>query len=125
MAVTEHGVLVSPLDARDQAGNVLTWPWGHGMDDQVALDVGNNLDEGETLIAGEVEVAHVNRIAPDGKMIEQDVADDALVGAAIVSGSVILQRITGLDRERNYRLEVLHGPAGNKRLSSLLIHCAG
>lgn len=122
MTVTEYGILASPLDARDDAGNVLTWPWLFGSDEQVALDLADQLDEGETLSAGTIALT-LWRIGLDGKTAEADVSGTSLVGAATVSGTVVLQRLDDLARGRSYRLEVLHGAAANRRGASLLIHC--
>lgn len=117
---TDWRARVTDLDARDASGNVLLWSWLFGSDDRVAIDVGAQLDTGETLVVSQVTLY---QLAAFGESADVDKTASMVSGAATTSGSVILQRLTGLERGRYYRLEVLHGTAGNLRGASLLIHC--
>lgn len=110
---------VSGLDARDARGEVYVWPWLFGSDDQVAIDIGDQLEDGEE--PTDVAVS-LRRLYAQGEQEDAD-ADAKKVGDVGVSGSMVFQRLQDLERGRYYRLEVLHGAAGNRRGASLLIRC--
>lgn len=93
------------------------WPWQPGSDDQVAIDLGAQLDSGETLTN---PVCTLWRLRSFGET-EDLSADSKISGAPVVNGTIVLQRLFNLDRGRYYRLEVLHGAAGNRRGANMLI----
>ena len=49
--------------------------------------------------------------------------DDLLVGSPTVADDVISQQMTGLERDRVYRLEARFGPPANRRGASKLVWC--
>ncbi len=112
---------IGPLDARGPDGLPLVWPWMEGADDAVVIDLSAQLGAGEAVAN---PVCRCFRLRAIG---EPDDAEQPLKlsGAPVVAGSTVAQRMIQLERGRYYRLEVLHGAAGNRRGASVLIRCQG
>lgn len=96
------------------------WPWLSGSDDMVAIDLGAQLDTDETLTN---PVCTLWRLRAFGES-EDTAAQENISGAPVISGTIVAQRLINLERGRYYRLEVLHGAAGNRRGASVLIRCS-
>ena len=97
------------------------WPWAAGMDDAVAIDLGRSpagqLAEGEAV----ANPACALRVLGERAAQDEDAPAGLLVGSPVVGGTVVTQRLAGLERGRLYRLQILHGPLGNRRAAGLLI----
>jgi hypothetical protein len=96
-------------------------PWIRYNDDTAAVDVANDLGTGETLV---VAATHLWLLKSTTET-DDTAKDDLLVGAATISGTVVLQRMTGLVYPRWYRLYVGIGAAGNLRYVTAPIRVVG
>ena len=92
-------------------------PWAPGMDYPAAIDLVDQLAEGESvqnpatalwLLRADGEADHVDK-------------SDLKVGGPTINGTVVMQRLAGLARGRYYRLFVTHGSSGNRRSASAVI----
>ncbi len=89
-----------------------------GSDDTVAADMTDRLDAGESLTS---VAATFWKLRALGETVDVDVSGASLVGAPQVVGAAATQRISGLERGRVYKLEVLYGVAGNRRGNTLFV----
>lgn len=119
---TDWKARLSPLNVLGPDGEPLIIHVLFGSDDQYGVDLANDLDEGEVLNAGEITNTLL-RMASYSESADTDVTATSLIGGPQVSGTVMVQRIAGLERGRVYILEMLHGPAGNKRGPRAFVVC--
>lgn len=99
-----------------------SWRWIQYNDDEIAIDLANILAEGET--ASDLDL-HLWRLAATDEAVDPVAADDKLQGDPVLEGSVVKQRISGLEPFRVYRLFVGVGPAGNHRNITAVIEVVG
>lgn len=118
MAISHFRPFLTQLDA-DVDGIQQPVPWLFGSDAPVRLDLANVLDTGETV----TNPVCTLRQLPTGADTTYTDAAAKLDGSPTVSGTVVVQGLTDLVRDRIYRLEVLFGAANNRRGASLLVHC--
>ena len=117
---TDWRARVTPLDLVDDRGQPLLWSWMAGSDDQVVADLAARLDDGETLSGVSCTLWQLRGW---GESADVDKTGTMVQGSPTVDGTIVLQRLSGLERGRYYRLELLYGTAPNRRGSGLLIHC--
>jgi hypothetical protein len=120
--VTDWKGRMNPLDVLVTIdGEEIPVPVMYGTTTPVFVDMEALLDEGETITQSEVAVV-VRRLPAKG---ESDYADAAntISGPPVVQGSVISQKLQSLERGRVYRMEVIFGPAGNRRGAPILVQC--
>lgn len=120
MTPTDWQARVTPLDVVDDQGQPLLWSWMHGSDDQVVVDLAARLDAGETLTG---VTCTLWQLRGYGESSDVDRTSTMVQGSPVIDGTLVLQRLSGLERGRYYRLELLYGIAPNRRGSGLLIHC--
>lgn len=108
-----------PTDVRDQYRRHVVVPWAVGMDAPIAIDVAALLAADED---PENVTAKLWKIKAYGETDHTDVTSETtLPGDPGVTGTIISQRVTALDRGRVYRLFFAFGPAGNVRMRSVVI----
>ena len=98
-----------------------TWPWIQYADDEIAIDIGDALAEGEAI---EGLVTHLWLLKSTSEASNTN-EDDLLEGAPTTSGTIVKQRMNGLVFERIYRLFIGFGPAGNHRYVTAVIEVVG
>jgi hypothetical protein len=118
MATAHYRNFLTALDA-EVDGQQQPVPWMYGSDAPVRLDLASRLDEGESVTN---PVCTLRELPVGSGTTYTDVAAK-LDGSPSVSGTVVVQGLHNLDRDRIYRLEVLFGAANNRRGASLLVHC--
>jgi hypothetical protein len=121
MAIAHFRPFITPLDA-EVDGVQQPVPWLYGSDAPVRLDLSNRLNSGEAVTNPVVAI----RRLPTG--VETAYTNEPTVGAWLdgavsISGTIVVQGLHNLERDRIYRLEVLFGAANNRRGASLLVHC--
>lgn len=108
-----------PTDVRDQYRRHVVVPWAVGMDVPIAIDIAAILDVNE--VPSNV-VATLWKLKAYGDADHTDVTSETtLPGSPGVSGTIVSQRVTALERGRVYRLYFAFGPAGNVRMRSVVI----
>ena len=109
---------INPTDA-DVDGSPQPVPWLYGSNAAVGLDLSNALNEGEAITT---PVSSLRRLPANG---ESDYTDEPskLLGAPVVAGTFVTQRLQNLERGHVYRWEVLFGAADNRRGRGLLVRC--
>lgn len=117
---TDWQARVHELDVMVGKDDPLVVPWMYGSDDTVSIDLGPTLDADESLTN---PIVTLNRLRSIDETADGDVTGSAITESRTIVGNTVIQRITGLERGRWYRFMVMHGAAGNRRGSSLLIHC--
>lgn len=96
------------------------WPWLFGSDDEVVLDFAAQLEEGESLTN---PAATLLRLHTQQETLDVDANAKLNVVGPQVIGTRVKIRMSALERGYYYRLEVLHGVAGNRRGANTIIHC--
>ena len=71
-----------PTDASN--GTDFVWPWVAGMDDEVAIDLAEQLDDGESVTN---PVVTLKKLRSTTEPADADVTTGSVVGSPTVSGS--------------------------------------
>ena len=107
---------LSPLDA-EVSGRQQPIRVGPNFDGEIGIDLSADVVAGGELTDPS---AALRRLPTDLETDYEDV-DDLLGGSPTVTDNIVAQRVSGMARDRVYRLEVSFGPAGNRRDGAVLI----
>lgn len=86
-------------------------PWNQYNDDEAAIDLANDLAEGEVVTN---LITHLVQLASTDESADTD-ADDLLVGGPVTIGTIVTQQMTNLVYQRVYRMSIGFGLPGNHR----------
>jgi hypothetical protein len=107
----------TPLLTDARSDDFFYWPWVAEQDGLITLDLEPILRTNETPSNLDVTLW---RLPAQGES-DRTAASDLLLGAPLVSGTQVQQRMAGLARGRVYRLQVLVGAAGDQRAVTAVI----
>jgi hypothetical protein len=93
------------------------WPWQFGSNDAVPIDMADSLDPEESITNATATL----RLIPHFEEADYTAADEGIEDVDVV-GTVVLVTLTDLDQGRYYKLDVLIGPAGNRRGGNTIVH---
>jgi hypothetical protein len=118
--VTDWRGRLTPLDILVNVdGEERPVPFLYGTTTPIFVDVADQLDVAEVPVD---IVATCRRLPAKGESEYTD-ATDKIFGAPTLDGTIISQRLQGLERGAVYRVEFVFGPTGNRRGASMLVEC--
>lgn len=101
-------------DARN--GSDRYWPWVRQNDDEVAVDLADMLDSGESITNLAVTMLQLKSTTESA-----DTDATSLIVSSSSSGTVVKVRMASLVYQRVYRMTITFGPAGNKRSATAVV----